>query len=477
MHLVRGGSGTGKTTLAAQFLLAGVRAGERGLYISLAQTRKGLEELARSHGWSLEGVDIHELPPSLVADSMAAHQTVLHTSEVELHELTEELRRVVEQHQPRRVVFDSLGIIGLLAGGAARYHREIVSLRQFLTDQGCTALFLDDWQVGMDPESASESPFSGLATSAIYMAQRVPDYGDVRRRILVSKVRNVAFEGGYHDFRIRKGGLEVYPRLGAPEEEYTDFQSIPSGIATLDELLGGGLELGTTCLFIGPPGTGKSTLASVFTRSAALQGHATAIFLFDERPETFKARAKALGVDLSPLIAENRLLLRKMDTSSITPGEFAQRIRTAVEEHQVKVIVIDSLTGYFNTMESTTMLVVQMHELLDYMNRNGVLTMLLLSQEEVLNIGPNSRIDVSYLSDSIIVLRMFESGGEIRRCLSAIKKRQGEHKTSIRELFIRPGEVTIGSEPLRRLRHILGGTPELLGEDARSSDKHGGIAS
>jgi circadian clock protein KaiC len=472
MHLIRGGSGTGKTTLALQFLMAGVRAGERGLYISLAQTKRGLELLARSHGWSLEGITVHDLPPDVIAESMSAHQTVLHTSEVELHELTRELRRVIEQNEPRRVVFDSLGMIGLLADNTARYHREIASLRQFLTGHGCTTLFLDDWQVGVEPQDAPESPFSALATSAIYMEQRVPDYGDVRRRILVSKVRSIPFEGGYHDFRILKGGLEVYTRLGAPEQEYTNFQTIHSGIPTLDELLGGGLDLGTACLFIGQPGTGKSTLASVFARSAMQKGDPAAIFLFEERPETFKKRAKELGVDLSPFIENGRLTLQKLDTSSITPGEFSHRVREAVEDKQVKVVVIDSLTGYFNTMQSTTMLVVQMHELLNYLSRNGVLTLLLLSQEGFLAAGAQPPIDISYLSDSIIVLRMFEMSGNIHRCLSAVKKRQGEHMTSIRELFIRPGEVTIGSEPLQRLRHILGGEPDPVNEP--TDDRHGG---
>lgn len=458
MHLIRGGSGTGKTTLALQFLMAGARVGEPGLYISLAQTKRGLELLARSHGWSLEGITIHELPHDAVAETMSTHQTVLHTSELELHELTREVRRVVEQSTPRRAVFDSLSMIGLLAGNTVAYHREISALRQFLTGHGCTTLFLDDWQIEAAP-GAPESPFSALATSSIQMEQRAPDYGEVRRRILVNKVRNVAFEGGYHDFRIVKGGLEVFTRLAAPEQEYTSFRTIQSGIKPLDELLGGGFDLGTTCLLIGQPGTGKSTLASVFAHSALARGEAAAIFLFEERPETFKKRAKALGVDLSPHIEAERLFLQKLDTSSITPGEFSHRVREVVENRHVTIVVIDSLKGYFNAMQSTTMLAVQIHELLNYLSRNGVLTLLLLSQEGFMTASSETSVDVSYLSDSILVLRMFELNGDIRRCVSAIKKRQGELMTSIRELFMRPGEVTIGSEPLR-LRHVLTGEPE-----------------
>ncbi len=458
MHLVEGAAGTGKTTLALQFLLAGVRAGESGLYITLSQTRKGLEVIARSHGWSLEGITLHELSPGAVAERIAAHQTVLHTAEVELDELTHALRREIEQTKPRRVVFDSLGVVGLLAGSAPRYHREIVSLRQFLTGQGCTALLVGD-RLGTDEsDDPTGNALYALATSVVHLAQRTPDYGEVRRRVLVIKLRSVPFQSGYHDFRILTGGLEVYPRLGAPTNpEYTDFRDVQSGIAPLDHLLGGGLQLGTACLLVGPPGSGKSTLATVFTRHAAEEGASAAIFLFDERPETFKMRAKGVGVDLQAQLDNGRIVIHPMDTASITPGEFAERVRREVLDRQVKIVVIDSLTGYFSAMESTTMLVVQMHELLNFLSRHGVLTMLLVSQAGFMTVGPSPSLDVSYLSDSIIVVQMFEFEGSVRRCLSVIKKRQGEHETSIRELFIRPGQVTIGEEPLRHFRRILVG--------------------
>lgn len=456
MHLVEGEAGTGKTTLALQFLLAGATAGEVGLYITLSQTRRGLEVIARSHGWSLEGITVHELSPGAVAERIAAHQTVLHTAEVELDELTQELRQEIEQTRPRRVVFDSLGVVGLLAGSAPRYHREIVTLRQFLAGQGCTALFVGDRPAHDDPAGSSDSSLHALATSVIHLEQRAPDYGEVRRRALVSKVRSVAFQSGYHDFRILTGGLEVYPRLGPPRApEYTDFRDVRSGIGTLDHLLGGGLQLGAACLLVGPSGAGKSTLASVFTRHAAGEGNPGAIFLFDERPETFKVRSRGVGIDLQSQLDRGLIVIHPMDTAAITPGEFAERVRREVEDRHVKIVVIDSLTGYFSAMESTTMLVVQMHELLNFLSRHGVLTMLLVSQEGFMTVGPSPALDVSYLSDSIIVLQMFEADGSVRRCLSAIKKRQGEHETSIRELFIRPGQVTVGEEPLRQFRHIL----------------------
>ncbi len=460
MHLIQGASGTGKTTLALQYLLAGVRAGESGLYITLSQSKKGLEAIARSHGWSLDKVAVHELSPGGIAERVAAHQTVLHTSEIELEELIAEVRAVVEQVEPRRLVFDSLGVIGLLAGSPPRYRYEIVALRQFLAGRRCTALFVGDSME--EGESSANTEFHALAGSLLHLEQVTPDYGEVRRRVRVVKARTVPIEGGYHYFRIRTGGLEVYPRLtpyGAPE--YSAFQTVQSGIVPLDKLLGGGLEQGTTCLFVGQPGVGKSTLAGVYVRAAAQRGDAVEIFLFDERPETWKARAKGVGMDLEPHLESGRMRLDLLDPVDISPGEFAQRVREAVEARRAKVVVIDSLTGYFNAMANTSMLVLQMHELLTFLSRHGVLTLLLLSQEGFMSAGPTPPLDVSYLSDSILVLRMFEIDGAVRRCIAAIKKRQGEHETTIRELFISPKGVSIGEEPLRQLRNILSGDPQL----------------
>lgn len=474
MHLIQGASGTGKTTLALHYLLAGIRAGERGLYITLSQPRRGLETIAHSHGWSLEGMTVHELSPEGLVEHLAAHQTVLHTSEVELDELTRELRRLVEQAQPRRVVFDSIGVIGLLAGSRARYRREIVALRQFLAGRGCTALFLGDWQAEAELEGPANTEFHNLAASLLHLEQATPDYGEVRRRVRVVKVRGVPFQGGYHNFRIQTGGLEVFPRLrpySAPE--YTNFQRIQSGIEALDQLLGGGLEQGTACLLIGPPGTGKSTLASLYARAAAQGGDTAAIFLFDERPETFKGRSKSLGIDLGPHLDSGRLLLQQLHTAQITPGEFAQRVREAVEHHEARVVVIDSLTGYFNAMGGTSMLVVQMHELLNFLSRRGVLTFLVVTQEGSLKIGSRPSADISYLSDSIILMQQFEAGGTVRRCLAVIKKREGEHDTTIRELLLRPGSVSIG-EPLRQFHNLLGGDPRSTGGGQRQEGGGGG---
>ncbi|WP_437963421.1 ATPase domain-containing protein [Sorangium sp. So ce260] len=461
MHLVQGASGTGKTTLALQFLLSGAEAGESVLYITLAQTRRGLEAIARSHGWSLEGVTVHDLSLDDLAEHLRADQTVLRTADVELGELTRHVREVIEKTQPRRVALDSIGVIGLLAGSSARYHREVVVLRQFLVARRCTALFLGEWPAETELEGAPNSEFHSLASCVIHMEHTAPDYGEVRRRLRVIKVRGVPFRSGYHDFRIRTGGLEVYPRLESRHgEEYADFRRIQSGIASLDRLLGGGLEQGTACLLIGPSGAGKSTLAAVYAYAAAQGGGAVAIFLFEERSETFKARAIGVGIDLLPQLDSGRLTIEQLNPADITPGEFAHRVRTAVEDRKANVVVIDSLTGYFNTMGDVSLLSVQMHELLNFLSVRGVLTLVVVTQEGFMSVGSVPTVDVSYLSDSIIAVRLFEADGCIRRCLAAIKKRSGEHDTTIRELFIDAEGVRVGDAPLRQFRSILSGVPE-----------------
>ncbi|WP_437874344.1 ATPase domain-containing protein [Sorangium sp. So ce513] len=468
MHIVQGAPGTGKTTLALQFLLAGESVGESGLYVTLAQTKRELQAIARSHGWSLEGVVLHELSLDEIAEYLAAEQTVLHTAEVELGELTRRLRRVVEQSRPRRVVLDSIGVLGLLAGSASRYHRKIVALRQFLNRHGCTTLFLREASTEPGPEDAVSAEFHGLASSVIHLEYRAPDYGEVRRRLRVSKVRGVPFQSGYHDFRIETGGLSVYPRLGVRcSQEYDEFRQVPSGIRPLDDLLGGGLEQGTTCMLIGPAGSGKSTLCAVYAHAVARAGEAGAIFLLEERPETFKARSRGVTLDLQPHIDSGRLTIEQMKTFDISPGEFAHRVRAAVEDRGVRLVVLDSLVGYINAMADTAMLPVQMYELLNFLSRSGVLTLLVTSHEWLMGIGCRAPVDISYLSDSIIVLQMFEAESTVRRCLAAIKKRQGEHDTTIRELFISPEGVRVGEEPLWQLRSILSGDPVPADGDRR----------
>lgn len=457
-HLVQGSSGTGKTTLALQFLLTGTAAGEPGLFLTLSQSKASLDIIARSHGWSLDPLTVHEIFPGPSPDSHRK-QTVFHAAEVELAELTREIQEVVTRVGPRRVIFDSIGVIGLLAGSETRYRHEILLLRQFLARCGCTSMFIDEGPLENDAAGRVGSQFHSLAGSIVHLEQNAPDYGNVRRRLRVLKVRGVNYVSGYHNFKITHGGLEVFPRLEVTREtEYTDFQFVPSGLEPLDKLLGGGLELGTTAMFVGPPGAGKSTLSAVFLMNAARMGDRGAVFLFDERPETFKSRSAGVGFSLQPWLDTGVVTVHRVDAASITTGEFSHNVRHAVEDQGVKVVLIDSLTGYYNVMTDATMLAVQLHELITFLSRNGVLSILIVAQEGLMSVGVSPSVDVSYLSDAIIVFRQFEDHGNIRRCIAAIKKRQGEHETTIRELVIARGVVAVGAEPLREPIDLMRGS-------------------
>jgi circadian clock protein KaiC len=448
-------------------LTAGRKLGERGLYVTLSQTKRSLERIAHSHGWSLDDIVIRELPPGGVGKRDAARQTVLHTVHVELDELMRDVCEAVEQTQPQRVVIDTVNVIGLLAGSGPQYRLEMVALHGFLLGKGCTALLIAEAPV--EASSTHARDFQNLASVVVEMEQRTPAYGAVKRLLRVVKARGLAVHGGNHNFRIESGGLHVYPRLSPPpQEEYTDFTRVSSGIATLDELLGGGLERGTTCLIVGAPGTGKSTLAATYARAVADGGEHAAIFLFDERSETFKARAASLSIDLSQHVRTERIAIPQLDPADLSASEFAQQVRREVVDRKARLVVIDSLVGYFTAMGDATMLIPQLHELITFLSRHGVLTLLLAAQPDTLtSLGTQEPVDASYLSDSIILLRMFELDGHVRRCLAAIKKRQGEHETSIRELKIAPGGVFINPNPMREFRRILSGDPVPVSHDAR----------
>lgn len=455
MHLVQGEAGTGKTTLALQFLLAGVQLGEATLYITLAQSAKHLERIARSHGWSLAGVTIHEVSPGTVADRIAARQTILPTAEAELGELFQELGALVARIRPRRAVIDSISILRLLAGSSQRYHREVVTLRQLLFEQECTVMALADRPAETAHGTLPEVDFHPLSGCVIHLEQETRAYGDVRRHLRVVKATGLPHSGGYHDYKIRTGHTDVYPRLDSyTRPEYSDYRRIASGIESIDAALGGGLEQGTACLVVGPSGVGKSTMATLFVDAAARQGDHTAVFLFDERPETYKVRSTAFGIDLQAHAASGRLTMRQLDPGQIAPGEFAQQVRALVDAQHTRVIVIDSITGYFNAMGSSDVLIAQLHELLTYLSRSGVLTILAGAQEGLMSIGSQPGVDISYLSDTIVVLNYFETEGKLRRCCTAVKKRHGEHDASIRELFLDRGTIRLG-EPLRQYRNIL----------------------
>ncbi|HWE95981.1 MAG TPA: ATPase domain-containing protein [Tepidisphaeraceae bacterium] len=456
MHLLQGVAGTGKTTAALHFLREGVREGEPTLYLTLSQSKAHLDRIARSHGWSLDGITVHELSPGTVADRVSSRQTIFPTVEVELGEMFRDVAEIVARVKPRRAVIDSITMLQLLAGSTQRYHREVVTLRQLFVEQGCTVLALADHPAENGEGSEPEVIFHPLSGCVMELRQTPRAYGDVRRTVRVVKARGLAHEGGSHDLKIRTGGMEVYPRLGAyTKPEYRAFRLCKGDMAELDKLLGGGLEEGTACLLIGPSGTGKSTLASLYSAAAAGRGDHAAIYLFDERPETYMARAEGVGIPLRKQIEAGRVALRQLDPAEIAPGEFAHQVCRAVEKEGSKVVVIDSIAGYFTAVGSSELFVAQLHELLTYLSRSGVLTILTAARQEAfMAVGDQPGVDISYLSDTILVLGYYEAEGDLHRYLTAVKKRQGEHETTIRELRIRSGGVSLG-EPLRQFRGLL----------------------
>ena len=471
MHIAQGVAGTGKTTLALHFLREGALAGEPCIYVTLSQSRLHLDRIARSHGWSLDGITVEEVLPGTLAERVASRQTVFPTAEVELAQLFSDLEAVVAELHPLRAVIDSFTIIQLLAGSMQRYHREIVTLRQLFVERGCTVLALADHPAGGEAGQMPEVMFHPLCGVVLDLSQVPRAYGDVRRQLRVIKARALPNNGGIHDMKIVTGGMKVYPRLGAYfKKEYEEFEIMPSGLEELDRLLGGGLDRGTSCLLVGPSGTGKSSLATLFASAAASRGDPVAIFLFDERPETYKARAKGIGIPLREQVEKGDVLLQQLDPAEIAPGEFAQQVKEAVEQRGTKVVVIDSVAGYFNAVGGSELFVAQLHELLTLLSRSGVLTILAASQEGFMSIGAQSAVDISYLSDTIALLGYYEVTGEVRRFVTIVKRRQGEHDTTIRELTIRPEGIQVG-EPLRQFSNLL------LGDRmANSISKVGGEA-
>ena len=465
LYLVRGGPGTGKTTLGLEFLLQGVREGERVLYLTLSQTEAGLSRIARSHGWSLEGVDVQELAVGDLAGQAAAEQTLFHSADIELGETVAAFLKAVERLSPARVVFDSVAELRLLAGDALRYRRQMLGLRQFFTSRDCTALLLEDM-------TGDGDELSGLLDGIIALEQSAPEYGDVRRRLRVVKLRATAFHGGYHNFTIRTSGLAVYPRLEPTRTfEPADRGAVKSGVAELDALLCGGLDEGTACLVLGPTGTGKSVVTTLYAYAAAKRGENAAVFLFDERPETFYRRSEGLGMDVRSLETKGRISVVGVDTGELSPGEFAQHVRRSVEDG-AKVVVIDSLTGYFHAMPQEDQLITQMHELLTYLSQRGVLSLLIVSQHGVVGTHVMAPVDVSYMADTILLLRHFEAQGALRKAISVVKKRYGAHEATIRELRITGEGVSVG-EPIRAFSGILAGSPTFQGNQKALLDDGG----
>lgn len=456
LYLLEGVPGSGKTTIALQFLQEGARLGEPVLYITLSETAEELRGVAESHGWSLNGVTVRELMPNESALEPDDQYTMFHPSEIELGETTKTILSDVEKLKPTRLVFDSLSELRLLAGNPLRYRRQILAMKQFFAGRNCTVLLLDDLT-----SASHDLQVQSIAHGVLKLEQLYPEYGAERRRMIVVKYRGVSFRGGYHDYTIRRGGIEVFPRLVANEHrQLPSFEKITSGIPQIDKLLGGGLERGTSTLVVGAAGTGKSTLAAQFVSAAAANSQKAAIFIFDENRFTLLTRAKGLGIDLQPAIDDGRVVIQQIDPAELSPGEFANAIRQAVEEQQVSIVVIDSLNGYLNAMPEERYLVIQLHEMLSYLGQAGIATILIGAHQGIIGSAMITPIDASYLADAVILMRYFEIRGEVRQAISVIKKRGSAHERSIREFRMENGSLQVG-EPLRELRGILTGVPLL----------------
>ena len=474
LYLVEGDPGAGKTTLAMQFLMAGARAGEPVLYVTLSETEEEMRSVARSHGWSLDGVNIYELIPHEDTLRPDSQYTIFHPAEVELGETIKSMLAEFERLGPHRVVIDSLSEMRLLAGEPLRYRRQVLALKRFFAGRGSTVLLLDD-RTTADLDLQVHS----IAHGVVCLEQVGQGYGTERRSLCVRKLRGVRYRGGNHDFKIETGGINVFPRLVAAEHrDAVAREPVSSGIPELDALMGGGLDRGTSTLLMGPAGSGKSSLATQFAAAAAARGEAVSVYIFDEGRATYLARSAGIGIDLARHLGDGRVGIQQIDPAELSPGEFAHIVRGGVREHGARVVIIDSLNGYLMAMPEERHLIAQMHELLAYLNQQGVVTLVITAQHGFLGTSMTTPVDVSYIADNVILFRYFEAAGAVRNAVSVVKKRTGGHERTIRELQMSERGISVGP-PLAQFHGVLTGVPTFggaagslfgRGEEGREAD-------
>jgi circadian clock protein KaiC len=458
IYLVEGDPGAGKTTLALQFMREGVRLGERALYITLSESRADLSHAAQSHGHSIENIEIVELLPN-EGDLLPEQQyTVFHPAEVELNDRMQRIVKEIQRVRPDRLVIDALSELRMLAKDPLRYRRQILSLKDFMAEQTCTVLLLDD-RSSRDPDLQLHSVVHGVVS----MDKVHRDYGKTRRQIEIVKLRGTPYREGFHDYSIVTGGVVVFPRLvAAHSRSEQPPEAVSSGIAELDALTGGGLDRGTSTLLIGPAGCGKTSIAVQWAATAAKRGETCVMFTFEEAPHTLMTRAAGLGIDVRPHLATGKIVIQRVDPAEMTPGELVASVQQHVENENARVVVLDSLNGYLQSMPGEQFLAVHLHELLAYLGNRGVLTLMVLAQAGTLGSPLQSAVDVSYLADNILLLRYFENQGQVRQAISTIKRRSGSHERTIRELKLGPDRIHIG-RPLHDFQGVLTGTPTFLG--------------
>ncbi|HVZ94929.1 MAG TPA: ATPase domain-containing protein [Phycisphaerales bacterium] len=458
LYLLQGDPGVGKTTLALQFLLEGVRRGERGLYVTFSETRAEVEGIARSHGWSLDGLEFFEFEALQKALEGERAGTVFHPSETELAAVSKSLWEAMDRAKPKRMVFDSLSELRLLAGDPLRYRRQLLEIKRRAAAHDCAAILVDDRTATRD-----DLQLQSLAHGVISLHRTTSGYGTAKRRLEVVKLRGVGFRNGWHDFAIETGGVVVYPRLVASEYAQREGGMLKSGVAELDQLLGGGIDLGASTLLLGPAGAGKSTVAMKYAVAAAERGEKSLIFMFEESASMLRARAKGVGLDLAPHEANGNISLRTVDAADVSPGQFAFNLRRAVEEQSARLIVIDSLNGYLNAMPDEKHLALHLHELLAYAAARGIAVLMVISQQGMMGPWMQQPVDASYLADTVLLFRYYEYAGEIRKAVSVAKRRGGSHEHSIRSLTIgAPDGIKLGP-PLSEFRGVLTGVPVYTG--------------